>query len=118
MAASRATMNFLYRMRTGVCPEVGGWRHRVTDPCPACKAPLGRGQPGVPAVEHFFSCPALAGVRTSVAGSAAAIDPIALWTDPETAIKLALATRADRRAPAPAAQAAPAACAAPPHPVA
>lgn len=49
---------FLLRLRMGVDPGVGGWKHGVSTPCMHCGAPLGRGGAGERGTEHFFRCPA------------------------------------------------------------
>ena len=48
----------LYRLRTGVDHDLGGWRHDAHDHCPRCGAPLTRDAGGVTGVEHFLSCQA------------------------------------------------------------
>ena len=45
----------VFRLWTGVCPAIGGWRHRVAnDPCPYCRQPLQRDGPNY-ALTHLFS---------------------------------------------------------------
>lgn len=56
-----AAAKVLLRLRTGVEPHVGGWRHGVNDPCPQCGAFLERST--APGVAHFFSCTAAVAMR-------------------------------------------------------
>jgi hypothetical protein len=50
---------FLCRLRTGVDPVLGGWRHGAVDPCPLCGAALTRDAGGTTGAEHFAVCPSL-----------------------------------------------------------
>lgn len=56
---SHAAGKALMRLRTGVDPQIGGWRHNAIDCCPLCTAPLTRGSKSLESgIEHFWHCPA------------------------------------------------------------
>jgi hypothetical protein len=54
---------FLIRMRMGVDPGLGGWKHGPSEACRHCGAPLGR-SPGLETgVSHLFVCPYVSALR-------------------------------------------------------
>jgi hypothetical protein len=65
------------RLRTGVLPELGGWRKGFEDCCPLCHVALSRDEGKMTGVEHFLSCP-----------EAAAVDERARLAPPGTILEL------------------------------
>eukprot|EP00796_Vickermania_ingenoplastis_P000178 gene178-biopygen158 len=57
----RYVAQFLYRMRVGIDPDIGGWEmgQASPTPCPWCRSALNRET----ALPHFFGCPSLARIR-------------------------------------------------------
>ena len=72
----------LCRLRCGVEPKIGGWRHRFVDPCPRCGEQLTRDAQDPPkyAVDHFLSCPLATGLR-QLQSTSAQWTPASLWKD-------------------------------------
>ena len=69
----------LYRLRTGACPEIGGYKAQEADPCKLCGVPRGKYSSSLtPAVPHIFNCPGLPPSTTTLAD---------LWDAPKEALK-------------------------------
>ena len=67
----------LLRLRTGVDPAIGGWRHGFNDPCPLCAKPLERGHSTHPSgIQHFFECGAASSKSYREEHK---LDPQSLW---------------------------------------
>lgn len=77
---SHAAGKAIMRLRTGVDPHIGGWRHNVIDCCPLCATPLTRGSESLDSgIVHFWHCPAEAAVAHR---SQEPLQPADLW-DPK-----------------------------------
>ena len=72
-------MATLYRLRTGACPEIGGFKFQEADPCRLCGVLRGRYSSDLtPAIPHIFSCTGLPPSSTTLAD---------LWDSPRDALK-------------------------------
>lgn len=74
----RKVAKYLYRLRVGVDPKIGGWQALSTgtpSPCPWCTCPLTRET----ATPHFLSCPETREIRVSIGLSESGISPAKLW---------------------------------------
>lgn len=71
-------MSTLYRLRTGACPEIGGYKFQEADPCRLCGELRGRYSSTLtPAVPHIFDCTKLPTSTTTLGD---------LWDDPIPAL--------------------------------
>lgn len=72
----------LFQLRTGACPQLGGWRHEEPVTCKFCGTRMGRqtwakSAGGEVATEHLFACPAFPTTLT----------PTAPWSSPVAAVE-------------------------------
>jgi hypothetical protein len=58
----------VYRLWTGVSPDIGGWKQRINVPCPYCNEPLQRDEGVHPLVHNILQCRGTAALVSEIGG--------------------------------------------------